>query len=401
MLNKTFLQNLVGPDTEILGFWQLSLYDHDMDVLYLELRDWLQLRFGGQAAIFQPHQRLVFLHDDTDFWLSPDSVPFTLYNLQLILHRLDISNCFCRVITNMPDYEPFAERVCGLLTNDNPIPVVSGNLVNGCLVEDPDRSRPDRPYSTDIDEIQSSYDLIEWTFMVASRTRRHHRILFMSELLHRGLSNCGLISYHNVSSQTVDLDSSIMRSDKSDSGLHLLSVKHAPRQNSHLMLRDHDVNQRYLAFESCPEFYHPHKNQLPPRIQATLWKHQEIQKALIYVSMETTVTLPRPFVTRITMKAMVNWRPFVVLGSPGTLEFLRDLGFRTFHDFWDERYDQETDLVKRTHLILDVLQEQSRLSPAARVRQLQSLEPVLAYNRAHYTTTFGQQQLLSLAQGLK
>ena len=35
--------------------------------------------------------------------------------------------------------------------------------------------------------------------------------------------------------------------------------------------------------------------------------------------------------------------PFVMVSKKGTLKYLRDIGFKTFGDFWDESYDDEED----------------------------------------------------------
>jgi DNA-binding ferritin-like protein len=32
--------------------------------------------------------------------------------------------------------------------------------------------------------------------------------------------------------------------------------------------------------------------------------------------------------------------PFIEVSSPHTLQYLKDLGFKTFHHFWDESYDE-------------------------------------------------------------
>ena len=53
-----------------------------------------------------------------------------------------------------------------------------------------------------------------------------------------------------------------------------------------------------------------------------------------------TYTLGRTFFpTEKTVRPIMAARPLLVYAAPGFLSHLRDLGFRTYHDIWDEDYD--------------------------------------------------------------
>lgn len=45
------------------------------------------------------------------------------------------------------------------------------------------------------------------------------------------------------------------------------------------------------------------------------------------------------FITEKTMKAIANKKPFIVLGDPGTLEYMRSIGYKTYDFLIDESYD--------------------------------------------------------------
>jgi hypothetical protein len=51
-------------------------------------------------------------------------------------------------------------------------------------------------------------------------------------------------------------------------------------------------------------------------------------------------------------KPMFCSSPFMILSSAGTLARLRELGFRTFPELWDESYDEITDLGQRIAAIV-------------------------------------------------
>jgi hypothetical protein len=45
------------------------------------------------------------------------------------------------------------------------------------------------------------------------------------------------------------------------------------------------------------------------------------------------------FITEKTVRPMLLKKPFIIFGSKNYLEYLKQMGFRTFADFWDEDYD--------------------------------------------------------------
>ena len=58
-----------------------------------------------------------------------------------------------------------------------------------------------------------------------------------------------------------------------------------------------------------------------------------------------------------TLRAVISGRPFVLLAPTGTLQLLRDLGFKTFSRYWDESYDLETDSTKRFEKVMFVVKD--------------------------------------------
>lgn len=68
---------------------------------------------------------------------------------------------------------------------------------------------------------------------------------------------------------------------------------------------------------------------------------------------ETTVTDSVPFLTEKTFKPIGYWHPFLIVGVPGHLQAIRDLGFETFGNMFDESYDTVEDLSQRIKMIAD------------------------------------------------
>jgi len=62
------------------------------------------------------------------------------------------------------------------------------------------------------------------------------------------------------------------------------------------------------------------------------------------------------FISEKTLKAMQFEIPFIIVGLPYSLKALRDLGYETFPELFDESYDTELDDKKRLALVKDAVQ---------------------------------------------
>ena len=60
------------------------------------------------------------------------------------------------------------------------------------------------------------------------------------------------------------------------------------------------------------------------------------------------------FMTEKSLKPLIHFHPFVIVGRPGTLECLRSMGFKTFSDYWDESYDDTVNNTERFKKIYDL-----------------------------------------------
>ena len=78
-------------------------------------------------------------------------------------------------------------------------------------------------------------------------------------------------------------------------------------------------------------------------------------ESLLYLVTETVATGRRHHLTEKTFKPIALGMPFVIVGTQGSLRYLRSYGFRTFGDLWDESYDDEPDDHKRIEKIAQTL----------------------------------------------
>ena len=78
-------------------------------------------------------------------------------------------------------------------------------------------------------------------------------------------------------------------------------------------------------------------------------------ESLLYLVTETVATGRRHHLTEKTFKPIAMGMPFVIVGTQGSLRYLRSYGFKTFGDLWDESYDDEPDDHKRIEKIANTL----------------------------------------------
>ena len=60
------------------------------------------------------------------------------------------------------------------------------------------------------------------------------------------------------------------------------------------------------------------------------------------------------FLTEKIIKCLITGMPFVLVATPYFLKYLKDLGFHTYNELWDESYDDELDYTKRIDKVIDL-----------------------------------------------
>jgi hypothetical protein len=84
--------------------------------------------------------------------------------------------------------------------------------------------------------------------------------------------------------------------------------------------------------------------------------------------------------TEKSFKPLKEKHPFIILGVNGCLQALRDLGFRTFSEFWDESYDTQENPNTRMHSIARVIEQISMWSDEQILDFKRRVKPILEHN---------------------
>jgi hypothetical protein len=91
----------------------------------------------------------------------------------------------------------------------------------------------------------------------------------------------------------------------------------------------------------------------------------------------------RLHLTEKTFKPIALGMPFVIVGTKGSLEYLRSYGFQTFGDIWDESYDSADDDV-RIERIASLLRSLDELPAEAKQDLFEQCHQVIEHNWNHF-----------------
>jgi hypothetical protein len=109
----------------------------------------------------------------------------------------------------------------------------------------------------------------------------------------------------------------------------------------------------------------------------------ECAESLLYLVTETVATGRRHHLTEKTFKPIAMGMPFVIVGTQGSLEYLRSYGFRTFEGIWDESYDSAEDSV-RIERIASLLRSLDELPAESKQDLFEQAQEVIAHNWNHF-----------------
>lgn len=117
----------------------------------------------------------------------------------------------------------------------------------------------------------------------------------------------------------------------------------------------------------------------------TVWSSASFyQNSFMSVLTESSAIGPGCYISEVVFKAIVFMHPFMIIGQPRTLEVLREWGFDTFDDVFDNSYDLEEDMFKRTEMVIEQMEVINKLTPEQLAVKTLELKDRLVYNKNRY-----------------
>ena len=105
------------------------------------------------------------------------------------------------------------------------------------------------------------------------------------------------------------------------------------------------------------------------------------ESSFLWVASETKKTTDGIFLTEKTWKPIAHGNPFCINGDAGSLKLLKDLGYKTFDQFWDESYDDADD-VERIKKIAQVIDDLCKKTIPELEEINNKMLPILEHNQS-------------------
>ena len=207
------------------------------------------------------------------------------------------------------------------------------------------------------------------TFLCFNRRYNDHRLMLYLAVVQQGLiDQC----YYSMDKTQPEANRSFIDNCKyllsrfSDMGLDSSDVLSADKLLP-LILDNSDFNR------------YPMENSVDPV------KHL-YDTSLINIVTETYFFNKIIHITEKTYKPIAFMQPFILVAAAGSLQHIKDMGFKTFGNFWDESYDQELDDKQRFRKITALIQSIADWTEEEKTEFTFKVKDIVDYNAAHLNT---------------
>lgn len=146
-----------------------------------------------------------------------------------------------------------------------------------------------------------------------------------------------------------------------------------------------------------PHVADPIKEPIPDMLNKNTRSYSKICKfyreSFVALVNETHFSWPCAGLSEKTFYPILNKNPFIIASGPGSIKFLKELGFKTFSGFWSEKYDKIENSKKRFEEILKLINYIQNLSYDEINNIYKKMMPILEYNYNYLLYDFSRQQI--------
>ena len=122
---------------------------------------------------------------------------------------------------------------------------------------------------------------------------------------------------------------------------------------------------------------------------------KDYESTNIEVVLETLFDDLRLHLTEKTLRPISLGQPFILAGTYGSLKYLREYGFKTFSDCWDESYDMMSDSIERMNKIIEIMSNIISMPPDKKEQMLEKAREIAVYNKQHFFSPAFQDQVIN------
>jgi hypothetical protein len=123
------------------------------------------------------------------------------------------------------------------------------------------------------------------------------------------------------------------------------------------------------------------------------YNNNDYHVTAIEVVLETLFDDSRLHLTEKTLRPIACGRPFILMATHGSLQYLRDYGFKTFDGLIDETYDTISDPSARSQAVVAEMSRIAALSKTEKFSLWQQIYEIAAYNQRLFFSQSWQQSI--------
>ena len=198
------------------------------------------------------------------------------------------------------------------------------------------------------------------------KNKRSYRLYLLSQLKEKKLLQYGYVSAPLLSQNTIKYEFNNLYSYLSkESKKHILKNLY---ENADPLILDSGIDYDAASADIISEEF----------ACGALW----------HIVTETVFYENKLHLTEKIFKPIVVQRPFILVGAPGNLKYLKSYGFKTFSNWIDESYDEIEDSDLRLQKITTEIEKLCKLSMGELEQMHSSMTEILEYNYNHFYGKF-------------
>ena len=337
--------NFVNQPVCVLDVIDLVEVDDSMTNLYNRL---LLLK----QDYYNSNEKIVILHNDTEYTYFGNPLGFTMHNLFRCWQALDIPYSVMVIVTNHSDINLAVQK---FIVDDKDQPTVINCIVNNVS------------YSNIKHLINvTTSKTIRFPALALLGIGRSHRIKLFQYLTCHSLFEKIKTNFKIYSPTTV--------------------VAQVPGQKlpfDQIYTAPHRTNETCFTHSKIDEIVELSKIPVLPKFDPNLDGDLEdfYNQFFLDVVTETVFDYPHQYVSEKILRPLLMKTPFVLFGPAGTLQYLKNHGFKTFENFWDESYDIEKNPHLRFLKCCNIIKFIADQPVDILIEWYQSMTPILIHNR--------------------
>lgn len=310
-----------------------------------------------KKSSYKASEKYIVHHQDTEYFIG--NVAFTVENFNRVIRALNIDPCRFVIFTN--HYGSTAKWLEYCNHEKNQFVVVESPWTNYVRCEQP---------TTPITTTNCNYH-----FSCIMGRARAHRDKLSHWLLENQLDRSNLVVYNRSDDAPMPEETFSQTTDS-------IGIDHFSYLSPIPFTR---INEEWTNYSKLKSSLTPIKNyEILPYQFNDKFSSPWYESVLFDLITETVFNYPYAYISEKTIRPIAVGRPFVLVSAPHTLDWLRNMGFKTFDRWWDESYDQCQDPDSRLQKVFATIEHICSIPLEQCQQMLEEMAPVLLHNQKRY-----------------